>query len=556
LRSKSAVIRTIAKSLQNEVPEPSQIEVQTERRRGFSALLIRSFDLQISKSQNESSTSISNMNAKGFAGVYPSAPGTCVRTLNRRTPHRASIRLVGKAAVTDISNNGELSKYIRHCLQDDGIANSALDDEAQHLKSAVSKLQTANEDLKTEMGQLASQLGELVRAAETAARTAEAAASHRLHPPPLGPATALPRDKLPADAEINCSLHHPGALFCTTASTWRDEDVVAITAALETTVTATADAVQRGHIDVDAIEALASHAVASAAAKLARKRAKHLRQQHVSVAEAKAHEDICRVMAEGEILTARPNPVTSPFGHESFVCEIFDARKQRRIKALFKPRVPGDADGWHRAPMETIAYRLSRLLGMDLVPPSCYRGAGVSLPLVDDVGNFQGQRWFDEGAMSYWVDDAKPLADVPTSQWGVDAELLLSDTRVLDVLLHNSDRHAGHFLMGRHWALGKWEDGRWRGEMRPCLIDHAASFRAEAEVCCTHENAFKTGPLRKVSAQTLLLLRLLRPEDVKEAAEGLLTAGEVAGVAARQEAVLDYVMDLVSKNGYALTMLG
>ena len=41
----------------------------------------------------------------------------------------------------------------------------------------------------------------------------------------------------------------------------------------------------------------------------------------------------------------------------------------------------------------------------------------------------------------------------------------------------------------------------------PVLIDHAASFRKEAFVSMDHENAFRTGPVRTVSAKTYLRLR-------------------------------------------------
>ena len=42
-----------------------------------------------------------------------------------------------------------------------------------------------------------------------------------------------------------------------------------------------------------------------------------------------------------------------------------------------------------------------------------------------------------------------------TGAWGegIDPRVVLSDTRIFDVLLQNSDRHAGHFLFGRHWTL-------------------------------------------------------------------------------------------------------
>jgi hypothetical protein len=77
-------------------------------------------------------------------------------------------------------------------------------------------------------------------------------------------------------------------------------------------------------------------------------------------------------------------------------------------------------------------------------------------------------RHFDEGAFIYYVPKTKPLKKVPAANWGVSVARLLSDTRVLDVLLNNSDRHSGHFLYGEHWADAK---------MCPVLIDHAAGFR-------------------------------------------------------------------------------
>ena len=216
------------------------------------------------------------------------------------------------------------------------------------------------------------------------------------------------------------------------------------------------------------------------------------------------------------------------------------------IEAVFKPKIEGDGDGWHRASMEYVAYKLSRMLGMDLVPPAAYRTGGIELDY----------KTFDEGAFMYWVDDAKELEQVGDfgaatrdGCWGegVDPRVVLSDTRVLDVLLQNSDRHSGHFLFGRHWteglpratesAFGARErgggDGGSNGNANggdrgssngssngnangeggardarfgngtptlggarylPCLIDHAASFRPEAFVSMEHENAFQTGP--------------------------------------------------------------
>ena len=45
------------------------------------------------------------------------------------------------------------------------------------------------------------------------------------------------------------------------------------------------------------------------------------------------------------------------------------------MRAIYKPRAYGDAGGWHRTPMEWVAYRLNVLLGLDYVPPVAYRQA-------------------------------------------------------------------------------------------------------------------------------------------------------------------------------------
>ena len=34
--------------------------------------------------------------------------------------------------------------------------------------------------------------------------------------------------------------------------------------------------------------------------------------------------------------------------------------KANESTALFKPRIPGDGDGWHRASMEWVAYELNK----------------------------------------------------------------------------------------------------------------------------------------------------------------------------------------------------
>ena len=174
----------------------------------------------------------------------------------------------------------------------------------------------------------------------------------------------------------------------------------------------------------------------------------------------------------------------------------------------------------------------------------------------------------------YWADRGVELSDVPCERWGVSKDLLISDTRILDVLLQNSDRHAGHFMSAEHWAKGEYtgnqgqsgrqraghlrnggngasaEQGSWVGRRSCLLIDQAAGFRPEAYVTLDHENSFQTGPCRKIGAKTYMRLRFLDAAAVNEAVGHLITREEIAQLIERKEKILQFFDHLVEKNGY------
>lgn len=67
------------------------------------------------------------------------------------------------------------------------------------------------------------------------------------------------------------------------------------------------------------------------------------------------------------------------------LAQLQDPNTAVRVRAIYKPRVYGDAGGWHRTPMEWVAYRLNLLLGLDYVPPVAYRWGGRGLPAREGV---------------------------------------------------------------------------------------------------------------------------------------------------------------------------
>ena len=381
-----------------------------------------------------------------------------------------------------------------------------------------------------------------------------------------------------------CVASHPGALCCTRSEIATDATKGAATITMHTSVRSVNGA--EGKMAPADLVALGARAAESAARALAADRVESAVRGAVTEAESAAHDVITRLLQNGKIVWVESmSEIEGKFGHPCYRLRV-ECHKGTgaAIEAVFKPKIEGDGDGWHRASMEYVAYKLSRMLGMDLVPPAAYRTGGIELDY----------KTFDEGAFMYWVDDAKELDQVGGFEaatrdgcWGdsVDPRVVLSDTRVLDVLLQNSDRHQGHFLFGRHWTEGvrdaggvgafdgdggdgaRSRDGGKNGDGRdarfgngeptlggthylPCLIDHAASFRPEAFVSMEHENAFQTGPTVCVKSSTYLRLRFLDAAAIEREFSYFLSADERKMLLERVETILAYLDDLVEKRGY------
>jgi len=444
--------------------------------------------------------------------------------------------------------------------------------EAKEVRTLISDLQDSNAKLQDEMERLVGGLSDLLHNLKVTSKSDKAllavlpaafaqankqtttvgipALSHPspAPPAPVGAGTHGADDAVTA----SCVMQHPGALCCTRSTVREDPLGRAVTVTIETTARATDDATARG-LNEEELGGLAAQALLSSASDHLCSRTRTINAHARPPSER--HDELCAILQSGEIVEAKSNPVVSQFGHESFIVTLQDEGTGKRLHALFKPKIDGDADGWHRAPMEWVAYRLNLLLGLDYVPPVAYRTGGVTFKL-DNENNKQIS--YAEGAFLYFVEDAHQLRCFPETQWGSPAEskdLLLSNTRILDTLLHNSDRHHGHFLLGRHWCKGNYLGDRWVGELRPVLIDHAASLRADAEVTMTHENAFCTGPVRCVAAGTYLRLRFLDSSALAGEFRGVLTEEELRYMVRRRDCILKYLDGVVAEQGYAATVI-
>jgi hypothetical protein len=168
-----------------------------------------------------------------------------------------------------------------------------------------------------------------------------------------------------------------------------------------------------------------------------------------------------------------------------------------------KVRELGFRDTWR---FNLAGYRLDRLIDLQMVPVSVerrYRGRPGSFTWwVDDV-------LMDEGARN-----AKGVKPPDERAWAEQ----VWDARVFDQLIYNTDRNTGNLLIDKNWRI-------W-------LIDHSRAFRLWPT-------------LRDPSTMTYLerglaeRLRALSHDTLSKAAGRWLTSGELAGVLARRDAILE-----------------
>ncbi len=167
---------------------------------------------------------------------------------------------------------------------------------------------------------------------------------------------------------------------------------------------------------------------------------------------------------------------------------------------------------------EVIAYRLSRLLGLDRVPPTVLR-------------TFHGE----SGSLQLWIENAQTEAAVieRVSAAGLSAphRTQKQAMHVFDHLIYNFDRHQGNLLFdpnGRLW-----------------YIDHTRAFRRLPDL-------MKDTPLVTCDRALLERLRQVSDEEIRVAAGGLLGWMELDSLLKRRQRVVARLDQLIADNGSEL----
>jgi hypothetical protein len=187
----------------------------------------------------------------------------------------------------------------------------------------------------------------------------------------------------------------------------------------------------------------------------------------------------------------------------------------------------GHLEGWQ---YEIAAYRMDKLLGLDMIPPTVER-------------EFEGQR----GSFQLWIITELSLLDVmeqgiPLPDKNPEATVFNRGkylTRAFDSLIANEDRTQQNIRYTKDW--------------RTILIDHSRSFRSKKKYqkrLLYGKNGLKEKQLFRQLPRTFVeKIKNLTFDTIKEAVGTYLTDEEITAVLARKELILAEIGEMIDEMG-------
>lgn len=191
--------------------------------------------------------------------------------------------------------------------------------------------------------------------------------------------------------------------------------------------------------------------------------------------------------------------------------------EEQRIHAVWKPLINSHFEEHESYEAEVAAYRLSKHLGLNMVPPTVKRKIG--------------RRW---GSLQLWVNDhrtfAKAAATRPTNFERSDQIELM---RFFDAFLDNPDRNAGNYMVDDRYQV--------------VLIDHSRAMDFEAQ-----------GPKRQASMPARFhrgavdRLRALEFNELQELLGDIMGRSDLRGLHLSAKRLLRFVDAETETHGSAI----
>lgn len=194
-------------------------------------------------------------------------------------------------------------------------------------------------------------------------------------------------------------------------------------------------------------------------------------------------------------------------------------------KALWKNpsgRMKGYMENWK---WEVAAYRLDKLLGLNMVPPTVERRFG------GDLGSCQ--LWMDD-CITLKVKQTKKIKTPSYKVYYWNRALYLQ--RAFDNLIANNDRHQNQYLVTE--------------DFRMLLIDHSRSFQTSGKFAKKLIYSKKSKEeMKQLPSAFVEKLRGLDSEALRQAVGDYLTDKEIEAVLIRRDLILKEVDERIAQLG-------
>lgn len=170
---------------------------------------------------------------------------------------------------------------------------------------------------------------------------------------------------------------------------------------------------------------------------------------------------------------------------------------------------------------EVAAYRISRLLGLNNVPPV------VERELFGKRGTLQ--LWLEESFSEKKRLSGKVIPSSPR-KWGHEYQAML----LFDALIANFDRNQGNILYDSNW-------NRW-------LIDHTRSF-------LTTRDVRDISDVRQCNRELWNGLRRLDESTLEDEVGDVLSDWQIEGILARRDQIVEHFQDRIDRYGESVVIL-